>query len=70
MSEQSEPWPLCEYRQKQVLMNAHDKLRCKYKGLELWVFIRDLTGHGSGYSSKICKANGWDAFQDGSVELK
>jgi hypothetical protein len=41
---------------RQILINAHAAMWRKYRGLELWVLCRDLTGHGSGYSHEICRS--------------
>lgn len=62
-------WPLDAVRQREVLVNAHRMIRTQYKGRPLWVFIRELTGHGSGYSGLICSTNGWSADQDGALPL-
>lgn len=69
MSDDISIWPLEESRQKLVLKNAHRLLRRHYKGVPLWSFISEMSGHGSGYSAEICKAIGWDAHQDGSKSL-
>lgn len=37
-----------------IIKNAHAILRYKYRGIELWVMVRDITGHGSGYAHAIC----------------
>ena len=54
-----------------IMRNAHKGMRrkSKYKGVPLWSFVSDLTGHGSTYSMKICKALGWDADQNTSKPL-
>lgn len=62
-------WPLTLIRQKLVLTNAHKLLRRRYKNVPLWSFISDLTGHGSGYSSDLCKACGWNADQKGNLPI-
>jgi hypothetical protein len=32
----------------------------KFRGVPLWVFIQEITGHGSTYSMDICRRFGWD----------
>ncbi len=49
---------------KWILRNAHRLLRSKYRGVPLWSFISELTGHGSGYSCQVAKECGWDPCQD------
>lgn len=41
----------------------------KYRGLPLWSFVGELTGHGSGYSRDICMANGWNPVQSADKSL-
>lgn len=65
----SQGWPLSAEYQRVVLVNAHQQMRKNYKGAPLWVFVRELTSHGSGYSHAICKANGWNPDQDGSIPI-
>jgi hypothetical protein len=47
--------------QESMLRNAFIELRTvkRYRGLQLWVFVGRLTGHGSGYSQQICEELGW-----------
>lgn len=66
-SEIKDAWPMPVERQRQVLMNAHERLRDKYKNAPLWVFIREMTSHGAGYSHAICRANGWNPDQEASI---
>ena len=56
-------------RPKRLLLNAHSKMRNKYRRIPLWSFVSDVTGHGSGYSSQICHECGWVPDQDGSKPL-
>ncbi len=63
------PWPLSPERQRMVLVNSHCLLRKQYKSTPLWVFVRQLTTHGSGYSQEICRECGWDPDQDGSIPI-
>lgn len=48
--------------QADLLRNAFWSFRDvrKYRGMELWVFVGAITGHGSGYSQQICEELGWD----------
>lgn len=32
----------------------------KYRGMNLWSWVGQMTAHGSGYSWEICKELGWD----------
>jgi hypothetical protein len=32
----------------------------KFRGMPLWVFVQEITGHGSTYSMDICRRFGWD----------
>lgn len=32
----------------------------RWKGAQLWVWVAEITGHGSGYSCQICRELGWD----------
>lgn len=70
MSEEiKDAWPMPVERQRQVLMNVHERLRSRYKSVPLWVFIREMTSHGAGHSHLICMANGWNPDQEASMPL-
>jgi hypothetical protein len=46
-----------------IIANAHQVLRYKYRGTPLWALVKDLTGHGSGYSQEICLSADYDPDQ-------
>ena len=48
---------------REIIINAHIMLHRQFKGMELWVMVRELTGHGSGNSIQICKTANLDPFQ-------
>lgn len=68
-AQSAEPWPMPPERVKELILSAHNQLRKQFKGVPLWSFVGNLTHHGSGYSHKICEANGWNANQDASLPL-
>lgn len=59
--------PQC--KPKWILQNAHRQLRGRYRGVPLWSFIADMTGHGSGFSAQIAKECGWNPTQDAGKAL-
>ena len=46
-----------------IIRNCHTLLRREYKKVQLWVLVRDITGHGMGYSIKVCESAGLDPRQ-------
>jgi hypothetical protein len=48
---------------RRILINVHAAMWRRYRGLELWVLARDITGHGSGYSQEICRSAGLEPNQ-------
>ena len=46
-----------------LISNAHRLLRRRYKGLPLWVLVRDLTGNGGSTSVALCREAGYDPSQ-------
>lgn len=48
--------------QERLLRNAFRLIRNvrRWRGMQLWVFVGEMTGHGSGYSQQICEELGWD----------
>lgn len=48
-----------------VLKNAHRLFRRhpQFRGMPLWGFVSELTGHGSTVSSEICAEFGWNPDQ-------
>lgn len=69
MAEIKDAWPMNREDQRTLIVGVHGRLRRQYKGAPFWVFIRDITNHGAGYSSAICEANGWNPDQDGSIPI-
>lgn len=61
---------MIEDRAEGILKSAHRQLRRKYKGRPLWSFVADMTGHGSTYSTQICKGLGWNPEQDAGSEIE
>lgn len=54
-----------------IIKNTHQILRYKYRGVPLWVMVRDISGHGSGYSAEICRSANLDPEQmSGVAHLK
>ena len=51
-----------EARAENVLRNAYALARRTraYRGMCLWGFVSDMTGHGSTYSKEICRDLGWN----------
>lgn len=47
----------------QIIANARYVAGSRYRKLPLWVLVRDLTGHGSTNSYKICRSAGLDPNQ-------
>lgn len=58
-----------EYRVRFMITSMHRKVRADYAQRPLWTFIREITGHGCGYSCEICIKNGWNPEQDASIEI-
>lgn len=59
------PWRgrLVEMRSQETLLRgAFFTLRQfrAWRGRELWTLVGSITGHGCGYSQKICEELGWD----------
>ncbi len=48
--------------QEKLLRNAFHYMKewRRMRGTPLWVFVGQITGHGSGYSQQICEELGWD----------
>jgi len=46
-----------------IIINCHHLLRTKFKNTPLWSIVGSITGHGSGYSSEICKSANLDPDQ-------
>lgn len=48
-----------------VLKNAHRlfKRHAQFRGVPLWGFVSEMTGHGSTVSSEICVEFGWNPDQ-------
>jgi hypothetical protein len=55
--------PLSNERMASLLNNACHMLKRTELNVPLWSIVGGLTGHGSGYSAKICKEAGLDPFQ-------
>jgi hypothetical protein len=45
-----------------LLRNAYRMCRRSrlWRGIILWAWVSEVTGHGSGYSEQICRELGWD----------
>ena len=43
-----------------MLANAWTKVRHHFRGVPLWVFVRDICGCGSTSAIAICEECGWD----------
>lgn len=59
-------WPLTAARQKLLIENVHRIMRERYKGVALWSFISDITGHGCGYSHDILRGK-WLGRRSGRI---
>lgn len=58
-----EPAVITGPRLTALISNAHRLLRRRYKGLPLWVLVRDLTGNGASTSVALCREAGYDPGQ-------
>ena len=52
-----------KYQSTAIISNAHRILKHKYKGLPLWVLVRDLWGVGSARAADIAREAGYDPHQ-------
>lgn len=55
-----------------VLRNAHRIIaldKRAYNRVPLWSFVSEITGHGSGYSTQICRDLGWEPLSAASNPL-
>jgi hypothetical protein len=61
--------PIAPRATETLLRNAHRLCKAKYRGVPLWAFVRDLTGHGSTVSIAVCHALGWNPHESGAKTL-
>ncbi len=58
-----EPAGITGDRLTALISNAHRLLRRRYKGMPLWVLVRDLTGNGGSTSAALCREAGYNPNQ-------
>lgn len=51
-----------------IIINCHELLRNKFRSVPLWSMVGHITGHGSGYSTEICKSANLEPMQDCGVK--
>jgi hypothetical protein len=57
------PSQLLDGRSREIILRcvfAHMKCMPEWRGTYLWSWVGAVTGHGSGYSTQICREMGWD----------
>jgi hypothetical protein len=52
-----------------IIVNAHHRLRAKYRHVPLWSFVADICAVGSHSACDICRELGWNPHQGGGIKL-